>query len=71
MHVRVSRLVPALALSALAACSSDDNGPTFYQTPLPATLLVGDLVRVNVNGEDALTIPPTTWRASRPSATRR
>jgi len=54
MHVRLHRLLPALGLSLVAACSSD--GPTGpIETPLPATLQVGDLVRLNVNGVDACT----------------
>jgi hypothetical protein len=66
MHVRVSRLVPTLALTVLAACHSDSSGPHFYEPPIPASLLVGDLVKVNVNGEDACTNP--TYHVARVEA---
>jgi hypothetical protein len=59
MHVRVLRLLPALALILLAACKGSDSvvpsGP--FDPPLPATLKVGDLVRLNVNGEEACANP--------------
>jgi hypothetical protein len=52
MHVRLSRLLPAVGLAYLIGCHSDTvAGP--IDTPLPASLQVGDLVRLNVNGEDA------------------
>src|SRR5258708_14678656 len=57
MHVRVSRLLPTLALAAVAACHSDDPVRPTFDTPLPASLQVGDLVRVNVNGDDACDNP--------------
>lgn len=54
MPVRLRLLVPTLGLVLIAACKSDTvSGP--ISTPLPASLAVGDLVRVNVNGEDACT----------------
>jgi hypothetical protein len=55
MHVRVVRLLPALALALLGACKSDPTKPPFYETPLPTSLEVGDLVRLNVNGEENCT----------------
>jgi hypothetical protein len=55
MHVRAVRLLPALALALLGACKSDPTKPDFYETPLPASLEVGDLVRLNVNGEENCT----------------
>ena len=56
MHVSVRRLLPALGLVLLTACASGDNPmePGLpIDTPLPASLKVGDLVRVNVNGKAA------------------
>jgi hypothetical protein len=55
MHVRAVRLLPALALVLLGACKGEPTKPAFYETPLPASLEVGDLVRLNVNGEENCT----------------
>jgi hypothetical protein len=55
MHVRAVRLLPALALALLGACKDSPTKPPFYETPLPASLEVGDLVRLNVNGEENCT----------------
>jgi hypothetical protein len=54
MHVRLSRLLAALGLAAATACHSDKIVGVI-DTPLPASLQVGDLVRLNVNGNDACT----------------
>src|SRR4051812_5372935 len=54
MHARTPRLLPALGLALLAACHSD-KFTGIHDTPLPASLEVGDLVRVNVNGIDDCT----------------
>lgn len=54
MHVRPFRFLLALGLASVTACHSDQvTGPV--STPLPASLRVGDLVRLNVNGADACT----------------
>jgi hypothetical protein len=54
MSVRLSRLVPVLGLALATACFSD-KVVGIRDTPLPAGLEVGDLVRVNVNGIDDCT----------------
>jgi hypothetical protein len=57
MPVRFRRLLPALGLALVAAgCHSDGGrftGP--FDPPLGASLEVGDLVRLNVNGEQNCT----------------
>ena len=55
MHVRAVRLLPVLALALLGACKDSPTKPEFYETPLPASLEIGDLVRLNVNGEENCT----------------
>ena len=61
MYVRLHRLLPALGLALLTACKSETiidpivPPPTPIDTPLPASLKVGDLVRVNVNAVDGCT----------------
>jgi hypothetical protein len=56
MHVRAARLLPALTLVLLGACKSKEpTRPDLFETPLPASLIVGDLVRLNVNGEENCT----------------
>ena len=52
MHVRAVRLLPVLALALLGACKDSPTKPDVYETPLPASLEVGDLVRLNVNGKE-------------------
>ena len=65
MPVRPSRLLAASAFAVVAACSSDKaTGP--INTPLPASLRVGDLVRLNVNGKDACSNP--TYHVARVEA---
>ncbi|NUO37599.1 MAG: hypothetical protein HOQ31_03255 [Gemmatimonadaceae bacterium] len=54
MPVRLSRLVPVVGLALAAACHSD-KVVGVVDTPLPAGLSVGDLVRVNVNGNEDCT----------------
>jgi hypothetical protein len=54
MSVRLSRLAPLLGLALTAACHSDKVAG-IVDTPLPSSLRVGDLVRVNVNGQDDCT----------------
>jgi hypothetical protein len=54
MHVRPFRLLPALGLALVAACHSD-KVVGVVDTPLPVSLKVGDLVRLNVNGNDDCT----------------
>ncbi len=56
MRVRLRLALSTVILASLAACKdgpTEPKGP--FNTPLPATLKVGDLVRVNVNGEDGCT----------------
>lgn len=56
MHARLARLAPTAALALLAACKSDGpTKPSLYETPLPISLEVGDLVRLNVNSEENCT----------------
>jgi hypothetical protein len=55
MPGRVTRLLPLLGLALLGACRSKDITSSLYETPLPASLTVGDLVRLNVNGEENCT----------------
>lgn len=57
MHVRPFRLLLAFGLASIAACHSSDQVTGPFSTPLPASLKVGDLVKLNVNGTDACTNP--------------
>ena len=62
MHARLRRILPALGLAILTACKSDGPiepivPPGPIDTPLPVSLKVGDLVRLNVNGNDACSNP--------------
>jgi hypothetical protein len=54
MSVRLSHLAPFLGLALAAACHSD-KVVGIVDTPLPVSLRVGDLVRVNVNGQEDCT----------------
>ena len=55
MDVRYRRLVTALGLTLVVACKGETiiPPPAVIDVPLPASLKVGDLVRVNVNSADA------------------
>lgn len=55
MDARFRRLLPALGLVLVVACKGEDVviPPKPIEVPLPASLKVGDLVRVNVNSTDA------------------
>ena len=71
MNVRLYVVLPALGLALAAGCKSDGPiapivPPGPIDTPLPASLVVGNLVRVNVNGTDACTNP--TIRVARVEA---
>jgi hypothetical protein len=54
MPVRSSRLLPALGLAFAAACHSE-KVIGVVDTPLPSSLAVGDLVLLNVNGNEDCT----------------
>ena len=56
MRVRLRLALSTVILAGAAACKDGPTEPIGpFDTPLPASLKVGDLVRVNVNGEDGCT----------------
>ena len=56
MRVRLRLALSTVILVGVAACKDGPTQPVGpFDTPLPATLKVGDLVRVNVNGVDGCT----------------
>lgn len=56
MRVRLRLALSMVILASVAACKDGPTAPKGpFDTPLPASLKVGDLVRVNVNGEQGCT----------------
>ena len=56
MRVRLRLALSIAILASVAACKDGPTAPKGpFDTPLPASLKVGDLVRVNVNGEQGCT----------------